>query len=166
MTSAVVAGKRVWLRLLEPDDAALIRKFYWRLSPDTVYRRFLSPVVPPADRLVARLVDVDHHHRDALIGLDEDGIVGIARYGVDPSGSSYEVAVVVADEWQGKGLGRLLLRRLAHIARLRGISSFHATMLGDNSRVHALVRSVTPRAKMHYASGYVEAEIPLRPARS
>ncbi len=166
MTSAVVAGKRVWLRLLEPDDAPLIRKFYWRLSPDTVYRRFLSPVAPPADRLVAKLVDVDHHHRDALIGLDEQGIIGIARYGVDPSGSNYEVAVVVADEWQGKGLGRLLVRRLAHIARLRGISTFHATMLGDNGPVHALVRSVTPRAKMRFTGGYVEAEIPLRPSRN
>lgn len=162
MTSALVAGRRVRLRLLEPDDAPLIRQFYGRLSPDTVYRRFLTPVVPPADRLVAKLVDVDHHDRDALIALDEDGIIGVARYGVDHAGSTYEVAVVVADDWQGKGLGRLLLRRLAHIARLRGISSFHATMQGDNSRVHALVRSVTPRATMRFEKGYVEADIPLR----
>jgi acetyltransferase len=72
------------------------------------------------------------------------------------------VAVVVADEWQGKGLGRLLMARLAHIARLRGITRFHATMFGDNRRALALVRRLSPRATFQYASGEIEADIPLR----
>lgn len=161
MTSTVVGGGRVWLRLLEPGDANLLRLFYWRLSSETIYRRFLSPIKPPANALIKRLVDIDHHDREALIALDERGIVGVARYGT--SGLTHEVAVVVADDWQGRGLGRLLLRRLAHIARARGIASLHATMLGDNRRAQSLVLGLSPRTKMHFEGGYLEADIPLRP---
>lgn len=161
MTSTVVSGRRVWLRLLEPGDANLLRFFYGRLSSETIYRRFLSPIKPPANALIKRLVDVDHHDREALIALDERGIVGVARYGA--AGPTHEVAVVVADDWQGRGLGRLLLRRLAHIARARGIASFHATMLGDNRRAQSLVLGLSPRTRMHFEDGYLEADIPLRP---
>jgi GNAT superfamily N-acetyltransferase len=163
MTSTVIAGRRLRLRLLERGDADLIRQFYGRLSSETIYRRFLSPITLPNEALVRRLVDIDHHDRDALIALDAQGIAGIARYGTAPSGGSHEVAVVVADEWQGRGLGSLLLRRLAHIARLRGIASFHATMLGDNRRAQALVLGLSPRTSMHFEAGYLEADIPLRP---
>jgi GNAT superfamily N-acetyltransferase len=161
MTSTVVGGGRVWLRLLEPGDTNLLRLFYWRLSSETIYRRFLSPIKPPANALIKRLVDIDHHDREALIALDERGIVGVARYGT--TGLTHEVAVVVADDWQGRGLGRLLLRRLAHIARARGIASFHATMLGDNRRAQSLVLGLSPRTQMHFEDGYLEADIPLRP---
>jgi GNAT superfamily N-acetyltransferase len=161
MTSTVVGGRRLGLRLLEPGDANLIRLFYWRLSSETIYRRFLSPIKPPANALVNRLVDIDHRDREALIALDERGIVGVARYGT--AGPTHEVAVVVADDWQGRGLGRLLLRRLAHIARARGIASFHATMLGDNRRAQSLVLGLSRNSKMHFEDGYLEADIPLRP---
>jgi GNAT superfamily N-acetyltransferase len=163
MTSTVIAGRRLKLRLLERADADLIRQFYGRLSSETIYRRFLSPITLPNEALVKRLVDIDHHDRDALIALDERGIAGVARYGIAPSVTSHEVAVVVADDWQGHGLGSLLLRRLAHIARLRGIASFHATMLGDNRRAQALVLGLSPRTSMHFEAGYLEADIPLRP---
>jgi GNAT superfamily N-acetyltransferase len=112
--------------------------------------------------LLKKLVDVDHCDREALIALDEQGIVGVARYGTD-NGGSHDVAVVVADDWQGRGLGGMLIRRLAHIARMRGIASFHATMLGDNGRAHSLVRGLSPHVTMRFESGYVEADIPLRP---
>ena len=111
--------------------------------------------------MLKRLVDVDHCEREALIALDDQGIAGVARYGTG-HGESHDVAVVVADEWQGRGLGRLLMRRLAHIARLRGIGSFHATMLGDNIRAQSLVRGLSARTTIRFEAGYLEAEIPLR----
>ncbi len=162
MTKATVGGHCVRLRLLERADERLIRRFYYRLSPDTIYRRFLAPVVPPADTLVRRLTDVDHCRKEALVALDARGIAGIARYAASPNGSDYDVAVVVADDWQGRGLGRMLIRRLAHIARRRGISRFHATMLGDNRRAQALVLGLAPTATMRFSGGVIEAEIPLR----
>lgn len=162
MSTAVVAGVPIRLRLLERGDANLIRAFYQRLSPDSLYRRFFGPVVPPADRLIELLTDVDHRDRDALIALDANGICGIARYGITRAGGQYELAVTVADEWQGKGLGSLLTSRLAHIARFRGISSFHATMMGSNLAAQAMVRSLSPRSQFHFDAGYLEADIPLR----
>src|SRR5580693_9039914 len=98
MSSVIVAGRRLTLRLLEPGDSDLIRQFYWRLSPETIYRRFLGPVVPPADALVRQLTNIDHRHRDALIASDSLGIVGIARYAAFPGSSVYDLAVVVADD--------------------------------------------------------------------
>jgi GNAT superfamily N-acetyltransferase len=162
MTSTVVDDRRVWLRLLQRGDAELMARFFWRLSSETVYRRFFSPIRLPNETLLEKLVDVDHCDREALIALDDQGIVGVARYGTAPGGS-HDVAVVVADDWQGRGLGALLIRRLAHIARLRGISSFHATMLGDNLRARSLVLGLSRHATMRYEGGYVEADIPLRP---
>jgi GNAT superfamily N-acetyltransferase len=159
MTTTVVGGRRLWLRLLEPSDANLLRRFFWRLSSESVYRRFMAPIKAPSNALVERLVDIDHCHREALIALDERGIVGVARYGT--VGATHDVAVVVADDWQGRGVGALLLRRLAHIARARGITSFHATMLGDNRRAQSLVLGLSPKTKIHFEAGYLEADIPL-----
>jgi GNAT superfamily N-acetyltransferase len=162
MTSTVVDGRRLTLRLLQPGDAELLTRFFWRLSGETVYRRFFYPNRLPNDTLLKKLVDVDHCDREALIALDDKGIVGVARYGTD-NGGSHDVAVVVADDWQGRGLGGMLIRRLAHIARMRGIASFHATMLGNNGRAQSLVRGLSPHVTMRFESGYVEADIPLRP---
>jgi GNAT superfamily N-acetyltransferase len=162
MTSTVVDGRRIRLRLLQPGDADLIRRFFWRLSKETVYRRFFSPITLPNEPLLQKLVDVDHCDREALIALDEQGIVAVARYGTGPGGS-HDVAVVVADDWQGRGLGGMLIKRLAHIARMRGIESFHATMLGDNARAHSLVLGLSRNATMRFDGAYVEADIPLRP---
>jgi GNAT superfamily N-acetyltransferase len=159
MTSTVVGDRRLWLRLLEPSDANLLRRFFWRLSSESVYRRFMAPIKAPSNALVARLVDIDHCDREALIALDERGIVGVARYGT--AGATHDVAVVVADDWQGRGVGALLLRRLANIARARGITSFHATMLGDNRGAQSLVLGLAPKTRIRFEAGYLEAEIPL-----
>jgi GNAT superfamily N-acetyltransferase len=164
VTTAVVGGRRLWLRLLEPNDANLLRRFFWRLSSETVYRRFMAPIKAPSSALLERLVDVDHCDREALIALDERGIVGVARYGT--VGATHDVAVVVADDWQGRGVGALLLRRLASIARARGITSFHATMLGDNRRAQSLVLGLSPKTTIRFESGYLEADIPLRAQHS
>jgi GNAT superfamily N-acetyltransferase len=165
MSSAIVSGRKIRFRLLERDDEGLIRSFYNRLSPDTVYSRFMGPVVPPADALIQSLIDVDHCDRDALVALDERGVAGIARYAVLPGRKAYEVAIVIADDWQRRGLGGMLMRRLGHIARLRGIVSFHATILGDNRRAQAFIRGLSTRTTMRFESGVIEADIPLRPPR-
>jgi GNAT superfamily N-acetyltransferase len=160
MTSTVVGDRRLWLRLLEPNDANLLRRFFWRLSSESVYRRFMAPIKAPSNALVERLVDIDHCDREALIALDERGIVGVARYGT--AGAAHDVAVVVADDWQGRGVGALLLRRLANIARARGITQFHATMLGDNRPAQSLVLGLSPKTKIRFEAGHLEADIPLK----
>jgi GNAT superfamily N-acetyltransferase len=162
LSTVAVGGQPVVLRLLEPAEAEMIRRFYYRLSFETVYRRFMSPVVPPADALLSRLMNIDHCRREALIAQDQDGVAGVARYAPYDDGAA-EVAIVVADDWQRRGLGTLLLRRLGHIARTRGIAAFHATLLAENRGAKLFLQHLWPAAVFRFVDGVVEAEIPLRP---
>src|SRR5260370_31382011 len=117
MCSPVVYGWRFRLRLLQSGDAELLSSFFWRFSRETVYRRFFSPITLPNETLLKRLVDVDHCEREALIALDDQGIVGVARYGAG-HGESHDIAGVVADAWHGRGLCALPLNPLPDIAQL------------------------------------------------
>lgn len=74
---------------------------------------------------------------------------------------SCEGAMVVAAEWQRRGLGTLLMRRLGHIARARGIASFHATLLAENRAAKLFLQQLWPAAAFRYVDGAVEADIPL-----
>jgi GNAT superfamily N-acetyltransferase len=161
VSTAVVAGQAVGLRLLEPSDRELICSFFQRLSPETVFRRFMAPVVPPAEEMVRRLLNVDHCGREALVAVDVEGVAGIARFApFGPQG--HEVAIVIADEWQRRGLGTLLMTRLAHIARARGIASFHATLLAENRGARLFLQHFSPRATFRFVDGVIEADVPLR----
>jgi GNAT superfamily N-acetyltransferase len=161
VSTVAVGGQPIVVRLLEPAEADLVRRFYHRLSFETVYKRFMSPVVPPADALMLRLMNIDHCRRDALIAQDHDGIAGVARYA--PLGDQrYEVAIVVADAWQRRGLGTLLMTRLGHIARARGIAAFHATLLAENRGAKLFLQHIWPEASFRFVDGTVEADIPLR----
>lgn len=159
MSTAVVAGAAVALRLLEPADGDLICGFYRRLSPDTVYRRFMGPI-KPSEMLTQRLLDIDHCRREALIAIDSRGIAGVVRFA--PLGEMTEVAIVVADEWQRRGLGTLLMTRLAHVARARGINMFHATMLPENRGARNFLQHFSPQTRFMFVDGRIEADVPLR----
>ncbi len=157
-----VRGGRLRLRPLGPEDGDRLCRLYERLSPESVYRRFLSPMPVPRPALLARLLDLDHRDREAIAALDGDDIVAVARYARRPGLEVAEIAVVVADDWQHRGLGRLLMRRLARLARWRGIRAFTGNIAGENRPALLLVRSA-PRASARWTTGEVEFEIPLAP---
>ena len=111
---AVLAdGGTVHLRPVRPDDADRLRAMHARLSADTVYMRFFSMVRTLSAREVERLTTVDHDDRVAVVALLRDELVGVARYDRSPATADAEVAVVVQDDQQGRGLGPLLLEHLA-----------------------------------------------------
>src|SRR2546421_7488847 len=87
----------VILAKLEPSDGQALRRFFFRLSPQTLYRRFLSPISRPEQAQPARLLDLDHLDREALVSVVDGEIVGVARYVRRPGTESAEMAVVVAD---------------------------------------------------------------------
>ena len=96
------------------------------------------------------LAAVDHQRRFALVAEDTTAstptLVGVARYEPMPDGETVELAVVVQDGWQGRGLGTLLLRELIHAAELNGIHRFRAYVLADNRRMlHVLRRHAAVR---------------------
>jgi GNAT superfamily N-acetyltransferase len=134
-------------RPVQPDDAALFGRLWPRLSPDTVYRRFHSPLRDLPPETVRRLVTVDHDRREAVAALVGGEVVGVARYDrspVDPS--TAEFAIVVEDAWQGMGLGRQLLVELVELASGRGVRTLTATVQRDNDRVIGLIRRLLPRS--------------------
>src|SRR5581483_3037310 len=116
----------------EASDCQLLRRFFDRLSPETVYRRFLSPI-PSADHASLRLLlDVDQRDRAAVCALAEGEIVGVARYARPAGSDTAELAVVVADAWHGQGIATRLLAALRVAAREAGVTRFHATLHADN----------------------------------
>src|ERR1700730_3116314 len=159
--TALRDGREVEIRVLAQDDGERLRRLFFRLSPLSVYRRFLSPLPRPREEGLRRLLDVDHRDREALAALHNDEIVAVARYGRQPGSEVAEIAVVVADDWQRDGLALLLLQRLVGIAELRGIKRFQATILGENAPALRLVRRGLPASRARGEGGTAESEIPL-----
>ena len=117
------------------DDGAGLLALYDRLSSESLYFRFFA--VPDKDAGKAEyLTHVDYDRRYAVVAETEGAIVGVARWECSADRPSHaEVAFTVADAFQGRGLGALLFRRLAALARTRRITVFEAEVLKNNERM-------------------------------
>ena len=128
------------LRPIRPEDAPALTQLYGRLSPESAYQRFFAVMrrLPPDWARI--LADVDDDRRAAIVAAGPGGeLLGVARYGAEPGADEAEVAVVVEDAWQGRGLGGILLGALLDHAATRGITRFLAYVLADNQRMLRLV---------------------------
>jgi GNAT superfamily N-acetyltransferase len=107
-----------------------------------VYRRFLAHRRTHPRQEVSELVDLDDEENMALVALPEgsDDVIGIARYDVNPASGLAELAFLVRDDWQNRGLGTALMRAMIEIARARGLPGFELTILEWNKPMLALVR--------------------------
>jgi RimJ/RimL family protein N-acetyltransferase len=157
---ATPAGQ-VGLAQLEPSDGELLRRLFFRLSPETLYRRFHSPIVRPEQAQPGRLLDIDHRDREALAAVLDGEIVGVARYARWPNSDRAEISVVVADDWQRQGLATRMLRCLEELAEGKGIHHFTLTMQADNRPVLRLLRRLYPSARLTPSYGVYEATVPV-----
>ncbi|HWH45822.1 MAG TPA: GNAT family N-acetyltransferase [Thermoleophilaceae bacterium] len=147
-TFPLADGSEVRIRPIRPDDKQLLSDGLAHLSPETVYRRFLSPKPSFTRGELRYLTEVDGCDHFALVATlpGPERIVGVARMvrlAGDPR--SAEVAVVVADSLQGQGLGRELATRIADEARARGIGRFQATFLSSNVPARRLMERIAER---------------------
>jgi GNAT superfamily N-acetyltransferase len=157
-------GSRVELRPVRRSDAELLLRGFERLSEESRYRRFLCSMPELSESMVRYLTDVDHHDHEAVVALDpETGEgVGVARYVRDRNRPERaEAAVTVIDDWQGRGLGTLLLELLAVRARDEDITRFTALMLASNDEMMELLQSLGPVRVIDREAGTVEVEAPL-----
>jgi len=142
---ALPGGDRILVRPVEPGDAGLIRAGFDRLAQVSRYRRFLTPIGHLSPHQLDYLARVDHDHHDALGAVDPatgDG-VGVARYVRDPADPAQaEVAVVVADAWQGRGVGSALAEQLAKRAGAAGVERVTARLLIGNVAARRLLERV------------------------
>jgi RimJ/RimL family protein N-acetyltransferase len=133
-------GRAVTIVPIQASDSRRLVRFPAQLSPVTTYRRFFC-VHPELSRgEVERFTRVDHERREALLAVSAGEIVGVARLERLTGTTRAEVAFVVADSWQGHGLGTLLFQRLAARATTLGITTFVAETQPDNAAMLAVFR--------------------------
>ncbi|GAA3542559.1 hypothetical protein GCM10022419_023410 [Nonomuraea rosea] len=143
------------IRPVRPEDEERIRRFLTGLSLHTQTLRFFTGITTPAAGLVRTLLAVDER-RDGLVATAEGGeIVGHAM-SFKGGCTDVEIAVVVADQWQGFGLGPRLIDTLLLRAVVRGAKTVGMDVLGENRRVLRLIRRIWPDAEMKVSSGSVE----------
>lgn len=150
------------LRPLEASDRDLFGPFFERLSPESLYRRFLHPVVRPDQVPLDRLLEIDHRDREAVVAVEAGELIGVARYARRPESDVAELALIVADAWQRRGLGSRLLAALADLANAAGIGRFHLSMQADNRPALALLRRFAPGARLELSHGVFEATVALK----
>ena len=157
-------GSRVRVRQGRPADRGLLLRGFQRLSDESRYRRFLAPMPELSEGMVRHLTEVDHHDHEAIIALDEatgEGL-GVARYVRSTKRPDVaEVAVTVIDDWQGRGLGTLLLEALSARAREEGIKRFTALMLATNEEMMDMLKRLDPVRIVDRDVGTVEIEVPI-----
>jgi len=136
VTESLRDGRRVEIRAVQPTDRPGLDGAVQRMSDESMYRRFFFPKRHFTEQEVAYYTDVDFVNHVSLVAvLEEDGrplIVGACRYVVTEPGTA-EVAFAVDDPHQGLGLGTLLMRHLATIARAAGLERFVAEVLAGNT---------------------------------
>jgi acyl-CoA synthetase (NDP forming)/GNAT superfamily N-acetyltransferase len=136
----VADGGTVHLRPIEPSDADTLVKFHAGLSMRTRYLRYFSAYPRIPDRDLQRFTNVDHHDRVALVAWLGEEIIAVGRYERAVAGDEAEVAFVVADAHQGRGIGSVLLEHLAAAARESGIARFTALVLAENDAMIRVFR--------------------------
>ncbi len=154
----------VYVEVLQSEPAPEADRRPYRLSPTSSYQRFLTASPVLTGQMMDVLTDVDHRDHEAMIALDEQGRegLGIAHYvrSVERPGVA-EVALTVIDDWQGHGLGTLLLEVISARARQEGIKTFTALMLAENRRMRDLLDRLGPVRVIDEKRGTVEVEVAL-----
>jgi RimJ/RimL family protein N-acetyltransferase len=159
-----VRGERIEIRPIRPDDREALADGLRRLSAESRYRRFFSPLDKLSEQQLTYLTDVDHHDHEALVAVEagtEQGI-GVARFvrsEADPEVA--EVAVAVADDWQGQGIGSELLHRLTERARAEGIKRFSGSILEENRPMRELMAELGDVRVTGRAAGAIDVEVDL-----
>ena len=145
-TWKLASGESLFVRPVRHDDGELEQAFVRALSLESRYQRMLSGGTKVTPEWIDSMTHIDYHrHMAFAVTTMSDGVeqfVGVGRYVVDAVKSSAEVALVLADAWQGQGLGRRLLETLLEHAASAGIREAVGTVLATNVAMLRLVRSM------------------------
>ena len=153
-------GGHPGLATLEASDDEAVTRLFARMSPESLYRRFFSPVVGPEQftRLVLR---VDAHERAAVAAVAGGEVIGVAQYSRVPGACHADLAIMVADAWQRQGLGTRMVAALASRAAAEGIESFQVDVQGDNYGALHLLQRVSPGMRLAFSGGVGEGAFPV-----
>lgn len=161
---AVLAdGGTVHVRPVRPDDARRVEAFHGRQSKESIYFRYFSPMPRLGPRELERIVHVDYVNRLALVALLGDEIVGIASYDAWHDRNEAEVAFLVDDEHQGRGLATVLLEYLLVAARENGFDGLNAQVLPTNRKMLGVFHQVGFQMSSQFEEGVIEVHLGLEP---
>jgi acyl-CoA synthetase (NDP forming)/GNAT superfamily N-acetyltransferase len=157
-------GSAVHMRQIRPEDALAIVDFHARMSDRTRYLRYFSPYPTIPERDLERFVNVDHRGREAFVIVSGPRIMAVGRYErLGPDSPEAEVAFVVEDAHQGRGIGSVLLEHLADAARENGITRFVAEVLPQNGGMLRVFNDTGYQVQRQYADGVVHLSFPIAP---
>jgi acyl-CoA synthetase (NDP forming)/RimJ/RimL family protein N-acetyltransferase len=154
-------GGTVHLRPICPEDADGLVGLMERSSDQTRYYRFFGPMKKLSDRDLFRFTHVDHVDRVAFVLLLGGELIGVGRYDRLPHTDEAEVAFLIEDAHQGRGLGSVLLEHLAAAARERGIARFVAEVLAQNARMVRVFLDAGYEPRREYEDGVVHLTFPI-----
>ncbi len=158
-------GSRVLLRLVRPQDKAMLARGLAELSDESRYRRFFTDKRELSQAELCYLTEMDQQSHFALGACtlpEEDRGLGVARFvRLDDDPEVAESAIAVVDEMQGKGLGRLLFLRLVAAARERGVVMFRAEVLAENAAMRTLLQHISPATVESHEDDQVIIRMPL-----
>jgi len=141
-------GTEIFFRPIKPIDEPALAEMLYSLSEESLKKRYMTRTKAFPHRDVQQLTNIDYKRDMAIVGVvpgvSGDEIVAIGQYFLDPKTQAAEVAFVVQDEWQQKGLGTFLLDYITKIAKQRGVKNFSAKVLPNNK----------PMLAIFYNSGY------------
>jgi acyl-CoA hydrolase/GNAT superfamily N-acetyltransferase len=152
----------VFFRPIKPSDEDLEREFFYSLSDESVYYRFFNIVKSMPHEKLQPLVNIDYRGEMAIAGFiggpGEEEMIAIGRYKTDPADNMAEIAFLVRDDWQQRGIGTFLFNKLTDIALKRGISGFKAEVLSQNKKMmYVFHKSRFPvRTKLDEGAYYLE----------
>lgn len=155
-------GSTCHMRPITPQDADRLREFHSKLSAETIYYRFFAPYPELTDRDVKRFTEVDHDSRVALVATVGGHLVGVGRYD-RVSDTAAEIAFTVRDDYQGRGLGSVLLEHLAAAARERGVDRFVAEVLPGNRKMLGTFAAAGYKVAQEMDEGVVRLAFDLEP---
>ena len=157
-------GRPAHLRMAHADDRERLRALHARLSKETVYFRYFSAKPKLSERWIDVLTHVDPKRHVVLLALEGDDAIAMASYDRRGDTDCAEVAFLVDDAHQGRGLGTILLHRLAAIARAHGIHAFVADTLLRNDAMLAVFRDSGLPSHHDLAHGVVHLTLAIDPA--
>jgi len=146
-------GATVTLRAIRPEDADMEQEFVRNLSQNSRYFRFMNTVRELNPAMLLRFTQIDYDREMAFVAVREEGgreiEIGVTRYVAGPDTQTCEFALVVADAWQGKGLGRRMLERLIEVACSRGLRTMVGHILASNQPMLGLCGKLGFRISNH-----------------
>ncbi len=144
-------GTKINFRPIHPTDEPKMKDLLYTLSQDALYSRFMTHVQRFPYKQVKDFVFIDHRKEVAIVGVlpeaHGEDIIAVGRYYLDPRTNRAEVAFVVRDEWQGRGIGKFLFKHLTTIAKRHGITGFTAEVLRGNKRMQAVFNNSDLRVR-------------------